>query len=86
MRADLHLLNEVMRRLIVAAAQAGLDWHAALAAACKVANRSTGGGAAQMQEYFETFAGSSYFKKVVAPELRAAERRAREIDGLSQAS
>jgi hypothetical protein len=86
MRADLKLLNEVMRRLIVAAALAGLNWRAALDAACKVANRSTGGGAAQMQEFFETFAGSNYFKQRVVPDLRAAEHRAREVQALSRAS
>jgi len=76
MRADIHDLNDVMRRVLVAAVSAGLDWRAPLAAAAKVANRSTGGGSAQMQEFFETFAQSNYFKQSVAPDLREAQKRA----------
>jgi hypothetical protein len=86
MRADIHDLNDVMRRVIVAAVSAGLDWHAPLAAAAKVANRSTGGGSAQMQEFFETFAQSNYFKQRIAGELREAQKRAQMLNELSNSA
>ena len=83
MRADIHALNDVMRRVLIAAASADLDWRTPLAAAAKVANRSTGGGSAQMREYFETFEHSNYFKQHVAKELREAEKRALQLRELS---
>lgn len=79
LRADIHIWNDVMKRVILAAASAGLDWRTALAAAAKVANRSTGGGSAQMREYLETFGQSNYFKEHIAPGLHAAERRAPDL-------
>jgi hypothetical protein len=83
MRADIHALNDVMRRVLVAAVSADLDWRTPLAAAAKVANRSTGGGSAQLREYFETFELSKYFKDHVAKELREAERRAAQLREMS---
>jgi hypothetical protein len=85
MRADIHILNDVMKRVILAAASSGLDWRAALAAAANVANRSTGGGSAQMREFLETFEHSNYFKEHIARELHAAERRALDWQALASA-
>jgi len=83
MRADVHILNDVMKRVILAAASAGLDWRAALATASLVANRSTGGGSGQMREFLETFEQSNYFKESVARDLRAAEQRAIDVHALA---
>jgi hypothetical protein len=82
-RADVHDLNRVMKRVILAAATAGIDWRASLAAAARVANRSTGGGGAQMREFLEAFEQSNYFKECVAGELRAAQRRAQDLREMS---
>jgi hypothetical protein len=79
MRADIHILNDVMKRVILAAAAGGLDWRAALASAARVANRSTGGGSAQMREFLETFEQSNYFKDVIAKALRNAEQHASDV-------
>jgi hypothetical protein len=83
MRADIHILNDVMKRVILAAASVGLDWRGALAEAAKVANRSTGGGGAQMREHLETFEHSNYFREHIAQDLRAAQRHASELHALS---
>jgi hypothetical protein len=83
MRADIHALNDVMRRVIVAATSADLDWKGALSAAAKVANKSTGGGGAQMREFFETFTDSNYFKQHVAAEVRAAHKRTLDLREMS---
>jgi hypothetical protein len=76
LRADVHILNDVLKRVILAAAASHLDWRAALASAAKVANRSTGGGSAQMREFLETFEHSNYFKEAIARALRNAEQNA----------
>jgi hypothetical protein len=83
LRADIHISNDVMKRVILAAAAARLDWRAALASAARVANRSTGGGSAQMREYLETFEQSNYFKDEVAKALRDAEQHAADFSPAS---
>ena len=55
----------------------------ALAFAAKVANRSTGGGSAQMREFLETFEHSNYFREHIAKELRAAANHASQLHALS---
>lgn len=76
LRTDLHLVDDVMRRLVVAAASAGIDWRPILREVAEVANRSTGGGGACTREYLERFEGSAIFRERVSAELREAARGA----------
>lgn len=77
-RTELHLIDDVMRRIVVAAAAAGIDWRGPLAESAKVANPGMGGGGAFMQPYLAGYERSDFFRQHVAAEVKAAERRAPE--------
>ena len=81
LRHDLELVDLVTGRIVIAAAEAGLDWRAALARVAAVANRSTSGGASHMSDYLAGFERSKYFARHVADEVKTATRRAEESFG-----
>jgi len=76
MRAELHLVDDALRRIVLAAAAAGIEWRPILSEVAQVANKGAGGGGACMREYLEEFEKSIFFRDHVAAELREAGKRA----------
>jgi hypothetical protein len=74
LRAEIGQVDEVLGRLLVAAAGAGIDWKPQLVAVARIANPGMGGGGGCMREYLEDFEGSAYFRGHVAERLREAAR------------
>ncbi|HEV8112009.1 MAG TPA: hypothetical protein VGR31_04485 [Planctomycetota bacterium] len=76
MRTELHLIDAVLGRLLVAAEGAGIEWRPVLAEIAHIANRGAGGGGACMRTYMEEFPSSTYFRVTVAEAMREATRKA----------
>lgn len=80
LRHELELGEEVAGQLALAGAGAGLDWRAAFAKVAAVSNASTSGGASRMREFLAGFERSKAFAARFADEVRAAEKRAQQLE------
>jgi len=67
-------VNEVLGKLWLAAARAGVDPKPVFAEVGNVANPGMSGGGNHMRGYMTDFGGTHYFKAEVAPLLKAAAR------------
>jgi len=76
LRAGIEQVDEVLGRLLVAAAAAGIDWKPHLAEVARIANKGMAGGGGGMREYLTDYEGSAYFRDGVAERLREAARGA----------
>lgn len=76
LRAEIGQVDDVLGRLLVAAAAAGIDWKKRLAEVAKIANLGMGGGGGGMRGYLREFEGSLHFRSTVAERIREAARGA----------